>query len=221
MRPLTKAIFEREGKDSVGSQGTLEQVWHAYENADDLLDYIVECKSLKYVQQWGLEQAYFCLAAGLEDRMVEKIPHKAMQILSLSILKKLLERGLNSIIEAVSIYQNSPEIFKTKYASSKAAFFKDLFFDHRTPVYSFPPLKTGENPALTRDEKLSGLCAKLYQNANLQEHSAAWLFFSNGGDNVMQEAILISDIIENVRKNRLGDKGHTFSIIPMRLHRSK
>jgi len=216
MRPLTKAVFEQEGKKLIGSHWTLEQVRQAYETADNLLDYIAEYKELGFVKKNGIEQTQFGFQYGLEDSIAENSTDESVQSLSLGVLRKLLEHGVTAMVEAANIYREAPETFKAVYASSKPAFFKDKFLQQDVPVNSFAPFKTGENPAMTQDKKLSQLCADLYKNSTSHPHSIACLFFSNGGDSIIQETMLLHEVIESIRESRFGDKDQSFSIIPMR-----
>ena len=216
MRPFTRAVFEKEGKAIVGSRWTLKQVQQAYEKADDLLDYIVECKKLKHVKHKGFAQAHLGFVAGLEDRVVEDVTDKRVQSLSLRVLRELLDRGVAAMVRAVHMYRDAPESFKARYAASHPAFFKDKFLQRDVPVDSFAPFNTGENPAMTQNKKLSQMCANLYQDSDSFGYSAGWLFFSDGGYNVFQETTLIQEVVQTICQNRLGEKDHVLSVLPIR-----
>jgi len=151
MRPFTKAVFEKEGKQIVGSRWTLEQVQQAYEKADGLLDliFVIDRSAALFDIGW--------LGASLKE-----LPNEAVQQLSLDAVNTLLERGLDVAATATKLYRTAPETFVKYCASSKQAFLKDKFFLQRYPVNSFEAFRTQENPAMCQDMALAKRYAAIY-----------------------------------------------------------
>lgn len=219
MRALTKTIFEREGKAIVGPRWTMDQVRQAYEKVDDLVDYISEYKAFKPVQKMGLDKIHPGFENGLEIRVAKNLPDEAVQSLSLDILGKLLEKGRHILRSAAWVYRNSPDTFKNVYASSKQAFLKDRFFLQKVPTYSFSPFKTGDNPAIIRDEKLSQICADLYNSVreplagdNIPLNYTIWLG-APAGDKFSRETSWLQNIVGMVHQKQLGITRHSDFVI--------
>ena len=222
MRPFTKAIFEQEGKAVVGSRWTLEQVRQAYEKADELLDCVSEFKSFKPVQELGVHKVHADLKYAFANRLQKNLPNEAVQSLSLGIFSNLLDKGIEVMWHAAWLYENTPDNFKKRYASSKQAFFKDRFFLKKVPVYSFSPFKTGDNPAFSKDEKFSQICAKLYPNAHrIAYHSpghtapanyAFWLGRTKAGEKLNYETLYLQQLAYRAKEKMLGK---TSSITPI------
>lgn len=222
MRPFTRAVFEREGKAIVGPRWTEEQVRQAYGKADDLMDYILEYKAFKPVQKMGLDKIHPGFADGIEARVAKNLPDEAVQYLSLNVLSKLLDRGVSVLRCAASLYKDSPDIFKNVYASSRQAFLKDRFFLQKVPVYSFLPFKTGDNPALIRDEEFSQKCVGLYDfiqepyvKANVPLNYVIWLD-SSVGDKFSCETSWLQGCAAYLNQKKLGTKNISTSIITTR-----
>ena len=223
MRPLTKAIFEREGKSITGHRWTLDQVRQAYEKADDLLDYIVACKeSSKSLKRAGLERAYLPdFEIGLEECLAENQTNEAVQNLSLGILRKLLGRGLDVLSSAARIYRSAPGTFKDVYASSKPAFLKDWSVRQKVPTNSFVAFKTGENPAMAKDDEISRQYARVYRHLNFDNWAKndlylTWLHHTDAGRKCYQETKWLQEVAAALFEKRL--KGPSESLIyPMLL----
>ena len=205
MRPFTNAVFEKEGKSIVGSRWTLDQVHTAYMKADDLLDYINNYKSLKYVNRLGLERIHAGFENGLKNRMVHGLSDKAVQLLSLHVLGELLGKGLDVVTEAAKVYQNSPDTFKALYASSTKDFFRDKYLFQKVPTNSFDPFKTGNNPALSQNIRFSQRCAHLYQDSNPEQNGDihSWLH-TQAGLKLVGETRWLRETIESLNEQQLG-----------------
>ena len=223
MRPFTEVVFTHEGKSIVGSRWTIEQVRQAYEKADDLLDYIAEYKALKPVQELGLDKIHPGFEEGLAVRVTKKLPDEAVQSLSLGTLIKLLTRGEQVLKFAAYTYKHTPDDFRAHYASSKQAAFKDRFLFRPVPVFSFSPFKTGDNPAIIQDEKLSRTCANLYHDAirtgyplsqpdNIPINYTLWTHFG-AGDKFFNETVWLRTISQSVRWKKLERTAPVASII--------
>ena len=219
MRPFTKTIFEHEGNTIVGPRWTLDQVRQAYEKADDLLDYISEYRALEAVKERGLNQCHPGFEDGFGIRLTKGVPNKAVQSLSLNVLGHLLEEGRAVLRSAVWVYGNQPDTFKEKYASSKQAFSRDRFLGREIPESSFSPFRTGDNPAIIKDEKLSKKCADLYLRAyskgRIPLYYAAWLN-SAAGDKFSCETSWLEKMTARLNKKLLGKSIPTNSLASMR-----
>lgn len=219
MRPFTKAIFEREGKAIVGSRWTFDQVQQAYEKADDLLNYISEYKTLGSVREKGINRCHPGFEDGLSICLAKGVPNKAVQSLSLNVLGHLLEEGRRVLRSAVWVYGNLPDTFKNEYASSKQAFSRDRFFGRNIPESSFSPFRTGDNPVLIQDEKLSQKCANLYLKAyskgRIPIYYAAWLN-SAAGDKFSCETSWLEKVVAKLNKKLLGKSIPTHSLTSMK-----
>ena len=121
------------------------------------------------------------------------------------------------------LYENTPDNFKNTIASSKQAFLKDRFFRKKVPVYSFSSFKTGDNPAFSRDEKFSKICADLYSDAHhMAYHSAGhtppanyafWLGRSKAGEKLNYETMYLQQLAYKVKEKMLGKSAPSASII--------
>ena len=226
MRPFTKAIFEHEGKKIIGSRWTLEQVQQAYKKADELLNLVSEFKAFKPVQELGLHKVRADLEYAVPNRLQKDLPDEAVQSLSLGIFSNLLDRGTDVMWYVAWLYENTPDNFKNTIASSKQAFLKDRFFRKKVPVYSFSSFKTGDNPAFSRDEKFSKICADLYSDAHhMAYHSAGhtppanyafWLGRSKAGEKLNYETTYLQQLAYRVKEKMLGKSVPTASIIATR-----
>ena len=223
MRPFTKAVFEKEGKAIVGPRWTLEQVRQAYEKADELLDLVSEFKSFKPVQELGVHKVPADLKYAFANRLQKNLPNEAVQSLSLGIFSNLLDKGIEVMWHVAWLYENAPNHFKKTIAASKQAFLKDRIFLQKVPVYSFSPFKTGDNPAFSKDEKFSQICAKLYPNAHrIAYHSpghtapanyAFWLGRTKAGEKLNYETMYLQQLAYRVKEKMLGKSAPTASIM--------
>ena len=148
MRPFTKAVFEKEGKQIVGSRWTLEQVQQAYEIADELLDTISARKKDVSVKKIGVENVPEPLfRSELRDCLLGLPSDEAVQKLGVAVLGHLLERGLDVAATATELYNTFPNTFRARYASSKQAFLKDKFLRRKVPAAhgASPPAPASAN----------------------------------------------------------------------------
>ena len=219
MRPLTQSVFKRLGEAIVGSRWTSKQVCQAYEKADDLLNYIAEYKAFKPVREMGIDKIHFGFADGLEVQTEKNLQDEAVQSLSLKILWDLLEKGRHVLHSAAWIYKYTPETFKSTYASSKQAFLKDRFFFQKVPTFSFPSFRTGDNPAIIQDEKISQTCANLYNSMsepysgdNIPLNYALWLN-STAGKKFSRETAWLQETSTLIHQKRLGTDRSTQALI--------
>lgn len=164
IRPFTKAVFEKEGKGLVGSPWTQEQVQQAYEKADDLLDVLAKARADEYTKRIGLERGIGYLAVRMVAGELREHPDKSEQQLIIGVLSHLLERGLDVAATAANAYENMPDLFKIRYATSAPAFMKDKFFQRKFPVSSFEAFRTQENPAICENYKFSEKYAAIYSD---------------------------------------------------------
>ena len=162
MRPFTKAVFEKEGKELVGSNWTQAQVQQAYEKADDLLDVLAKARDDEYTKRIGLEQGIGYLAVRMVAGELREHPNKSEQQLIIGVLSHLLERGLDVAATAADTYRHTPDVFKRRYATSIPAFMKDRFFRRQFPASSFEAFRTQENPAICENYKFSEKYATIY-----------------------------------------------------------
>jgi hypothetical protein len=159
MRPFTKAVFEKEGKQLVGSNWTQAQVQQVYEKADDLLDVLAESRRDRDNQRTGLRLAMRIIAMNVSADKADR------RQLTLGVLSHLLEKGLYVAAHAANVYRNAPDVFKRDYATSKPAFMKDRFLRRQFPVSSFEAFRTQENPAICQVPHLSMKYAEVYTDS--------------------------------------------------------
>ena len=173
------------------------------------MDYVAEYKVTHFIPKSGLDGMMPGFKEGLEARMAKNLPNKAVQTLSLNVFGKLLEEGKHVLYTAAYFYRFLPDIFKTQYAFSQQAFSKDRYFFQKVPVHSFPPFKTGENPAIIRDEKFSLACADLYDQSRgwympdiMTNGYLSWLN-SSAGDKFSREISWLQTRAGEVRQKML------------------
>ena len=169
------------------SENLTEKGWkpneqlRCFKKADALLDYIGRIKPGEYVQtpkgtrlnDQRFEGMWYCLN--------KDMPSPQMRARSLQTLSTLLSIGEELMLRAAWLYRNYPILFKVRYALSKQDFEKDADFyfikGHVVPERSFPSFKTGENPAISRDNTFLKHCVDMYQDSIFE--TAEFKDFSN------------------------------------------
>ena len=169
MRPLTEA-FLRGNSESLTQKGwKLDEQRRCFRKADALLDYISKIKPGEYHPVKGHIELNPQRVEGLKYCLEKSMPSQKMRGLSLEILQQLLFMGEELLEKAAWLYQNYPALFRAKYVSSRQAFQKDAHFyfirGHVVPEHSFPPFKTGDNPASSRDNAFSNRCVEMYTDS--------------------------------------------------------
>ena len=187
-----------------------------------MLNLVSEFKAFKPVQELGVHKVRADLEYAIPNRLQKDLPDEAVQSLSLGVLSNLLDKGTEVMWYVAWLYENTPDNFKNTIASSKQAFLKDRFFMKKVPIYSFSPFKTGDNPALSRDEKFSKICADLYPDAHrIAYHSpghtppsnyAMWVRRSKAGEKFNYETMYLQQLAYKVKEKMLGKAS---SVAPM------
>ena len=166
MRPLTAALLRANSENLAKKGWKTDEQRRCFKKADALLDYISQIPSDDYIKGMWHSKIRIVNSIGLMHCLEQDLPSKKMQIRSLEILNTLLFMGRELLERAAWLYKNHPALFKAKYASSKQAFEKDAHFyfigHHVVPENSFPPFKTGENPAFSRDKAFIKKCIEMY-----------------------------------------------------------
>lgn len=235
MRPLTKALFDANSERLAKRGYKLTEQRQVFKKVDELLDYISEYSTQPVVQKGGFDSRFIKddFQAGMDIHLSRNMPSLKKQGLALEVLNTLLSMGQEIVVRAAWLYRNYPVIYKRNYASSIQAYQKDSHFfmmkGHTVPTHSFTSFKTGENPALSRDNDFSKRCAEMYSDPIFQgsqflkydkttktdeDFFVRWLHSTKAGrhfhdlDCVLMRNIMPNLVSSNTVNLRL-DKAHT------------
>ena len=169
MRPLTEALLRANAEGLTQKGWKPDEQRRCFRKADALLDYIGKIKPSEYRRVGWRTLLNEQRVEGLRYRLEKDMPSAQMRLRSLEALSNLLSIGEEMLIKAAWLFTNCTALFKAKYASSPQAFCKEIhgFFvkGRFVPEYSFPAFKTGENPAVSRDDAFLDKCIDMYNDS--------------------------------------------------------
>ena len=212
---MTEALLRRNTESLTQSGWKLDELSRCFRKADALLDYIGRIHPGDYVQKGAHKELSAQRIQGIRYCLEKGMPSKEMRTLSLKTVSQLLLMGGEILIKAAWLFKEYPDLFKAKYALPFQTLEKDLpphlVKNYLVPEYSFPPFKTGENPAISRGDAFLNRCIQMchdpifespeYQKyTNQQKRSedpyAQWRWKYKAGRRFADESNALQHVIE-------------------------